>query len=235
MLSINQLKANYSEIIARAEAAALKSDRKFEDIRIIAVSKTHPKEILGNASNAGIRVFGENYVQELEEKYNYFSANKEIEWHFIGHLQRNKAKYIAPFVSYIHTVDSVKLLEELDKRAEENNRILKILLQVNTSGETSKYGCEPEQTIELAENAQNYKHLQLKGLMTIGTFTDSEQQQRKEFSQLRTLLEDINSKLPSLKLTELSMGMTHDFETAIDEGATMIRVGTAIFGERDYR
>ena len=232
--TIQEIKDNYLKIVEKAKNAAKLAGRDLNEIKIIAVSKTQPVEIIENAIDAGIRVFGENYVQELDEKNKHFIKNKALEWHFIGHLQRNKAKVISPYISYIHTVDSERLLNELDQRAKENDRLLNILLQVNTSGEQSKYGCEPSKTIDLAKASLSCKSLVLKGLMTIGTFTDSEKQQRKEFSQLRQLRDEINLHLPSLQLTELSMGMTHDFEVAIDEGATMVRVGTAIFGERDY-
>ncbi len=235
ILTVNELKDNYLSVVDRAKEAAKKADRDFNSIKIVAVSKTHPVEMLENALEAGIERFGENYVQELDEKYAHFSANKEIEWHYIGHLQRNKAKNLAPYVHYIHAVDSERLINELEKRAKAAERTLNILLQANTSCEDSKYGADPSAVPDLYAAAAVKTHLNVIGLMTIGTFTDSEAQQRKEFSLLRSLKEKINAAEPAKPLTELSMGMTHDFETAIDEGATIIRVGTAVFGEREYK
>lgn len=204
-------------------------------VKVIAVSKTKPSDMLHNAYLAGIKVFGENYVQELVDKSEYFKDNSltNIEWHFIGHLQSNKVKYIIPFVDYIHSVDSIKLADEINKRAEQNNKIQKILLQVNTSGEESKSGCEPDEAVYLASAILSLLNIELVGLMTIGTFTDDETQQRKEFSLLRNLRDEINNKL-NINLKELSMGMTNDYPVAIDEGATMVRIGTAYFGERNY-
>lgn len=222
------------EIKSIVDDAISKSNRN-DSVKVIAVSKTKPNEMLENAYHAGIKVFGENYVQELVDKSEYFASKeiKEIEWHFIGHLQSNKVKYIVPFVDYIHSVDSLKLAEEINKRAFNSNKVQKILLQINTSGEESKSGCEPEDAIKLAEEYMKLNNIELVGLMTIGTFTDDEKQQRLEFSLLRNLLNDINSKL-GINLKELSMGMTNDYPIAIDEGATMVRIGTAYFGERNY-
>lgn len=229
------IRERFQQISERVNNALLRAGRKENDAKIIAVSKTHPFELVLEAYNAGIRVFGENYVQEIKDKHQDFESAslEQPEWHFIGHLQSNKVKYISPFVDLIHSCDSFKLAEEIDKRAAQNNRIQKILLQINTSGEYSKSGCEPDEAVFVANNIIKLKNIELLGLMTIGTFTDDESVQRKEFSMLRNKLEVINKSL-GLNLKELSMGMTGDYETAIDEGATMVRIGTALFGPRDY-
>jgi hypothetical protein len=182
-----------------------------------------------------LKYFGENYVTELREKYEQLNAIGVVvpEWHFIGHLQSNKVKYIAEFITMIHSVDSLKLAEEIDKRAQQHGRVIDVLIQINTSGEDSKSGIEPEDATELTEQILNLKNLKLKGLMTIGTFTDDESLQRQEFTLLRNTLNSVNEKLGT-DLNELSMGMTGDYPVAISEGATMVRIGTAIFGERHY-
>lgn len=230
------LKERFEQINFKAQDAAKKAGRNFEDIKIIAVSKTHPAKVLECAFNAGIRTFGENYVQELTDKYEIMhdKGYQGLTWHFIGHLQTNKVRFIAPFVDYIHSVDSYKLAEEINKRAEYFERRINILIQVNTSGEYSKSGCDPDDTSVIISQMMKLSHIDIQGLMTIGTFTDNEKIQRAEFSLLRNILSEVNSKLGT-NLKELSMGMTSDYEIAIDEGATMVRVGTAIFGNRTYK
>jgi len=228
------IKQNISLIKSNIEQVAKKFSRNAEKIKIIAVSKTQSIEAISAAFYAGATIFGENYVQELVEKQSLLSKKGILpEWHFIGHLQTNKVKYIAPFVSLIHSVDSEKLASEISRQAEKNNRTIDILLQINTSGEISKFGCEPDEAINLAERVSSLPNVKLKGLMTIGTFSDDEAIIRKEFRLLRSKLEEINDKL-GLSLNELSMGMSHDYEIAIEEGATMVRIGTAIFGKRHY-
>lgn len=228
------IKQNISLIKSNIEQVAKKFSRNAEKIKIIAVSKTQSIEAISAAFYAGATIFGENYVQELVEKQSLLSAKGILpEWHFIGHLQTNKVKYIAPFISLIHSVDSEKLAYEISRQAEKHNRIIEILLQINTSGESSKFGCEPVEAIYLAEKVCSLPNINLTGLMTIGTFSDDEAIIRKEFRLLRSKLEEINDKL-GLHLNELSMGMSHDYQIAIEEGATMVRIGTAIFGERHY-
>lgn len=228
------IKQNFLLIKSRIEQTAKKFSKNFEKIKIIAVSKTHTPQAIVAAYEAGARIFGENYVQELTEKQKILEEKGMIpEWHFIGHLQTNKVKYIAPFVSLIHSVDSEKLALEISRQAQKHNRTIDILMQVNTSGEISKSGCEPEESVDLAEKIIKIPNIKLLGLMTIGTFSDNETIIRREFRLLKSILDEINSKL-SINLTELSMGMSHDFEIAIEEGSTMVRIGTAIFGERDY-
>ena len=235
-MNFEDIKYNWrkiSEIISRRESECGRLSRP---VRIVPVSKTHPYEVIKWGMEAGIRIFGENYVQELCEKQE--SASREgllPEWHFIGHLQTNKVKYIAPFVSMIHSVDSLHLAEEISKQAEKCGRTIDILLQVNSSGEQSKSGCEPEAIFDLYEQVSKLSNLSLKGLMTIGSFSYDEEVYRGEFRLMKRLLDELNERFPEAKLNELSMGMSGDFEAAIEEGSTMVRIGTAIFGERDYR
>lgn len=233
---MKDIKKRYDGIKKRAKASAINSGRNPDDVKIIAVSKTHPVKELECAYKAGLRCFGENYVQELTDKNDIFHDKgiSGFEWHFIGHLQTNKVRFIAPFVHFIHSVDSFKLADEISKRAIQNERNINILLQINTSGESSKSGCEPDDAIQLIEKILELKNINVIGLMTIGTFTDDETIQRREFSLLRNTLIEVNSQLGT-NLKELSMGMTGDFEVAINEGATMVRVGTAIFGDRIYK
>ncbi len=205
--------------------------------RLIAVSKTQPVEKIKEAYDAGQRLFGENKAQEMLAKYE--ALPKDIEWHMIGHLQTNKVKYIAPFVSLIHSVDSLKVLEEINKQAAKVNRKISCLLQVYIAREETKFGFEPEEIIQLAAvNLQEvYPHIEVKGLMGMATFTDNPQQIRNEFKTLQNLFEKLRSMpMPaSMSMTELSMGMSADYKIAFEEGSTLIRVGTAIFGERNYQ
>ncbi|MEI6090537.1 MAG: YggS family pyridoxal phosphate-dependent enzyme [bacterium] len=229
------LRENWQIVKEKAAKAAISCNRLPEDIKIIAVSKTKPVEMVYAAIEAGMNLFGENYAQELQSKYMAFKEKQiqQPEWHFIGTLQRNNAKYIVPFATMIHSVDSGKLADEINKRAAENNRIIDCLLQVNTSGEYSKSGEDPDQILDLAKEVMRHKNLNVKGLMSIGSFTEDEVISRNEFKILRDCLSLVNAKL-GIDLKELSMGMTHDFHIAIEEGATMVRVGTAIFGNRLY-
>lgn len=230
------LKDNYDIIYEKANQALIKAGRKSEELKIIAVSKTQPAKIVEAAIQSGINILGENYIQELTDKYNIITDKgiHNVEWHFIGNLQTNKIRFISPFIDYVHSVDTLKAANELNIRAGYSARKIKILFQINTSKEDSKSGCTPDMAVELTAAVKEFENIELQGLMTIGTFTDNEKIQRYEFSLLRSVLENINSQL-GMNLKELSMGMTGDFETAIDEGSTMIRVGTAIFGSRTYK
>lgn len=234
MNEIENIRQIDKEIKKNIEKALSKSQRE-DNVIVIAVSKTHPVEIIQQAIAAGIINFGENYVQELIEKYDYFEKNnlKQPEWHYIGHLQSNKVKQIVGKVKLIHSVDSLKLAEEVNKRSENINIIQKILLQINTSDEESKSGCDKNDAVEIVEKILKLKNIEIQGLMTIGTFTDDETIQRKEFSILRNTLNEINKKL-NINLKSLSMGMSSDYIIAIEEGATYIRIGTTYFGSRNY-
>jgi PLP dependent protein len=202
--------------------------------RLIAVSKTKPIEVLQEAYEAGQRMFGENKVQEMERKHE--ALPKDIEWHLIGHLQTNKVKYIAPFVSLIHSVDSVKLLEEIDKQGKKINRIVPCLLQVYIAHEETKFGFSEEDVLDLIDHyPTSFTHVKIMGLMGMATFTDHQDQIRKEFKRLKQLFEKIKGKElpPSIQMKELSMGMSADYRIAVEEGSTLVRVGAAVFGERN--
>lgn len=205
-------------------------------VKLIAVSKTHPKEIIQEVYELGHRIFGENKAQELKEKYK--ELPKDILWHMIGHLQRNKVKYIAPFVSMIHSVDSLKLLKEINKEALKNNRVIDCLLQIYIAKEDTKFGLEESEAIELlnSEEFSKLKNVRICGLMGIGSITDNREETRKEFKGLNNIFQRIKEEFFSNKdyFSEISMGMSLDYDIAIKEGSTMIRVGSLIFGEREY-
>ncbi|MGY6520703.1 MAG: YggS family pyridoxal phosphate-dependent enzyme [Mongoliitalea sp.] len=204
---------------------------------LVAVSKTKPNELLMEAYEAGVRDFGENKVQEMSEKAEQLP--KDIRWHMIGHLQRNKVKYLAPFVHLIHSVDSLKLLREIDKEAKKNERIIQVLLQVYIAKEESKFGLDEDELRALLKNPElaQLDHVKIIGLMGMATYTEDEAQIRTEFRYLKNLFESLtNEVLPSnVELKELSMGMSGDYLLAQEEGSTMVRVGSAIFGERNYQ
>lgn len=204
--------------------------------RLIAVSKTQRTEKILEAYHAGQRVFGENKVQELSTKYE--ALPKDIQWHMIGHLQSNKVKYITPFISLIHSVDSVKLLQEIDKQARKANRIIDCLLQIHIAAEETKFGFSEEEAFQLfqSETITHLSNIKITGLMGMATLTENVDQVRKEFRGLRSLFEKIKSQYANdrVDMKELSMGMSSDYTIAIEEGSTFIRIGTAIFGERNY-
>ena len=200
------------------------------DVCLVAVSKTKPNELLLEAYDAGMRNFGENYIQELVEKETILP--KDINWHFIGHLQRNKVKYIAPFAHLIHGVDSLKLLQEINKQAQKNNRIISVLLQVHIAKEESKFGFNISdlQSPELLTSLFSLNSVEIKGLMGMSTNTDNTDQVEQEFRSLNTLYLNLKKSYP--KLNTLSMGMSGDYKLAIECGSTMVRVGSSIFGYR---
>ena len=197
-----------------------------EGITLVAVSKTKPVSDIEKAYNSGQLIFGENKVQELVEKHNKLPKN--IQWHMIGHLQTNKVKFIAPFVSLIHGVDSEKLLKEIDKRAKQNNRIIDCLLQVHITRESTKFGFSSEEIKDIIPKLESYKNVNIIGLMGMATFTKNETQIKEEFS----FLSDIYKR--HKQMNTLSMGMSGDYKIAIDYGSTMIRIGSTIFGNRNY-
>lgn len=209
---------------------------KNPECKLIAVSKTKPIEDLQEAYAAGIRDFGENKVQEIQAKQPQMPA--DTRWHMIGHLQSNKVKYIAPFVHLIHGVDSFKLLKEIDKQGKKSNRVIPVLLQIHIAEEETKFGFDQTELEEIliSEEFLQLTHVQIKGLMGMATFTENESQIRKEFYGLKQLFESLKSKaLPAfVQLEELSMGMSGDYQIAQEEGSTMVRIGSAIFGARNY-
>jgi PLP dependent protein len=201
--------------------------------RLVAVTKTKPVAMLLEAYDAGCKVFGENKVQEMTEKYE--ALPKDIEWHMIGHLQTNKVKYMAPFVSLVHSVDSARLLKEIDKQAAKNARIIDCLLQIHIAEEESKFGLSQEEALALlcSEEFAGMRHVHVVGLMGMATNTDSESQIRKEFRGLRKFFDSLKTiENEKVTMRELSMGMSGDYPIAVEEGSTLVRVGSAIFGAR---
>lgn len=213
--------------------AALKNSTSKEEVSLIAVSKTKPVSMLEKAYEAGIRDFGENKVQEILEKYPVLP--KDIRWHMIGHLQRNKVKYIIDKVSLIHSVDSLRLAEEISKEAVKHDLTMPILIEVNIAAEESKYGFAPDQVLPAVYQISTLKNIEIKGLMTVAPFVENPEENRKYFKQIRELSVDIlKENIDNVCMDILSMGMTGDYEVAIEEGANMVRIGTGIFGERNY-
>lgn len=204
-----------------------------EKVTLVAVSKFKPAEDIMEAYGRGQRVFGESRALELKDKFE--KLPKDIEWHFIGHLQTNKIKYIAPFVKLIHAVDSLNLLKEIDLHAKKNNRIIECLLQVHISKEDTKFGFTPDECRETAETVAELglENVKVKGLMGMATFTDDMEEVRNEFRTLKTLFDELKDNV--LKdIDTLSMGMSEDYGIAVEEGTTMVRIGSLIFGERQY-
>ncbi|HYF03627.1 MAG TPA: YggS family pyridoxal phosphate-dependent enzyme [Patescibacteria group bacterium] len=229
------LLSNYQSVLKQITTVLHRIGRT-EKVTIIAVSKTQPISILEESLKENITIFGENYAQEFRQKAQYFQENAHDpatipEWHFIGHLQTNKVKYVVPYARMIHSIDSLKLAQEISKHAVKLNRSIEILIQPNTSGEHSKTGCQPEEVPVLAEEVLKLPNLIASGLMTIPA-AENDDASRREFAMLRRMRDELQEKFGGEYFHHLSMGMSHDFEIAIEEGATIVRIGTAIFGER---
>jgi pyridoxal phosphate enzyme (YggS family) len=202
-------------------------------VTLVAVSKTKPVADIIEAYNAGQRIFGENKIQEMAEKWEQMP--KDAEWHMIGHVQTNKVKYMAPFVSLVHGVDSLKLLKEINKQAKKNNRVINCLLQMHIAEEETKFGMDEKELEELlaSEEFAQMENIKVKGLMGMATFTDNEQQIAKEFTQLKAIFDNLkNHPVPNSEISVLSMGMSGDYKIAIEYGSTMVRIGSSIFGMR---
>jgi hypothetical protein len=226
------LRQRLEKIKARIQQAAEACGRDAESVRLVAVSKTVAPEAVLEALEAGVTDLGENYVQEAREKFKAL-VQYPVSWHFIGHLQSNKAKYAVRLFDLIHSVDSLKLARELDKQAAKVDKIQQILVQVNTSGEETKSGIAADETTTLIQEISQMKNLSVQGLMTMPPYFYQPEKVRPFFAALRKLRDEIDSRrIPNVSMAELSMGMTGDFEVAIQEGATLVRIGTAIFGER---
>lgn len=214
-------------------AACKRANRNRDEVTLIAVSKTKPVSMLNEVYHEGIRCFGENKVQELTEKYDRLP--EDVKWHLIGHLQRNKVKYIIDKVELIHSVDSIRLAETIEQEAAKRNVIANILIEVNVAEEDSKFGLKVEDVLPIVEEIAKFPHIRIKGLMTIAPYVENPEENRNVFASLQKLSVDIAEKnIDNVSVEILSMGMTNDYEVAIEEGATMVRVGTGIFGERDY-
>jgi hypothetical protein len=223
---------NIVAIRQRIVDACARTGRDASRVKLVAVAKTFPAVFVQEALASGVQDVGENYVQELlSKRQELYDAG--VRWHFIGHLQSNKVRRIVPWIYLIHAVDSEGLIREIDRRAAETGRVIDCLVEVNTTGEHSKFGVEPDGVLPLVRSTADLPNVRIAGLMTIGPFLPDPEGSRPMFRQLRQLRDDANEKgMTRVPMTELSMGMTGDFEVAIEEGATLIRVGTAIFGSR---
>ena len=225
------LKDNLKDVQRRIGEACRRSERDPKEVTLVAVSKQKPLSDIEELTEAGQMEYGENYVQELCEKYEKIS--RPVNWHMIGHLQRNKVKYLIDKVVLIHSVDSLSLAEQIEKEAAKRGKIAEILIQVNVAHEETKYGLDPQTVIDLADQISRLPHVHVRGLMTSAPYVQDPEENRGYFRVLHQLFIDIRRKnIDNISMDILSMGMTNDFEVAIEEGATMIRVGTAIFGER---
>lgn len=226
------MKTRIQGIRERIAAAAKRCGRSPDDVKLVAVSKTVPADRVKTAIHAGVNALGENYIQEARDKFAVLGT-EPVTWHFIGHLQSNKAKYAVRIFDLIHSVDSIKLARELDRQAARNGKIQDILVQVNTGKEATKSGIYAEEALELVRRVAEFESLSVKGLMTLPPFFDAPERVRPFFRALRELRDRIrNEAIPRVSMDALSMGMTGDFEAAIEEGATLVRIGTAIFGAR---
>lgn len=213
--------------------ACERSGRSRSEVTLIAVSKTKPVTMIREVMAHGIQDFGENKAQEIVDKTSQIT--EPLRWHMIGHLQRNKVKYIADRVFMIHSVDSLRLAKEIDKEAAKCSRVIPILIEVNVAGEESKFGVSVEETLPLIQSAAQFPNIRISGLMTIAPFVENPEENRRIFRTLRKLYIDIKTKnIDNVYMEYLSMGMTNDYEVAIEEGASFVRVGTGIFGERNY-
>lgn len=227
------IRQNLYEVRTNIENVCKKAKRDTDEVTLIAVSKTKPVEMLQEAYAEGCRDFGENKVQELVDKYEVMP--KDIKWHMIGHLQRNKVKYIVDKVYMIHSVDSLRLAEEISKEACKKNVTVSVLIEVNVAGEETKYGVMPSELEELVRQIAVLPGIAVKGLMTIAPFVDDPEDNRRYFASLKQLSVDITKKnIDNITMNVLSMGMTGDYTVAIEEGASFVRIGTGIFGERQY-
>jgi len=236
---MSEVRENFLRVMERIEKAAQRVGRDPREIKLVAVSKTVETTRIKEAIEAGVSILGENYVQEAKRKIEEigrpacterFGEGRPVAWHFIGHLQSNKAKYAVQLFEMVHSLDSIPLAEELNRRAEQADRMIKVLIEINLSGEGTKFGTDEEKILNLAKTVLQLHHLSLEGLMTMPPYFDSPEMSRPYYIKLRELKERLVRE--GIPMRELSMGMSNDFEIAIEEGATYVRVGTAIFGPR---
>ena len=223
------IKNNLEIINEKIKKATLKTNRNPEEIKLVAVTKTATIEQIKEAISVGVKIIGENKVQEAKEKYQILST--DIEWHLVGHLQTNKVKYAIEIFDLIHSVDSIKLAKEIDKRSLQFGMITNVLVEVNVSGEETKYGIKPEEVEPFLEEISEFSRIKVRGLMTIAPIVEDKEEVRPYFRKLRKLFEKIKiENMKNIRMDYLSMGMTEDFEAAIEEGANMVRIGRGIFG-----
>ena len=225
---MSTIRDNLSRVRERIERAAQRAGRDPKGINLVAVSKTVEVARIKEAIEAGVLILGENYIQEAQKKIE--AIGKPVSWHFIGHLQSNKARYAVRLFDVVHSTDSIPLAEELNRRAEQEERVIRVMIEVNLSREATKFGTDEERMFSLAKRIQDLKHLSLEGLMTMPPYFDSPEMSRPYYVALRELKERMIKE--GVPMKELSMGMSNDFEIAIEEGATYVRIGTAIFGPR---
>ncbi len=222
----------------RIARACKRADRSSDEITIVAISKTFPMQAIESGKAAGLDHFGENRARQLRDKAKAQPGAFEggdLKWHMVGHLQRNKAKFVARHADWFDALDSPRLAKELNKRAAKNDRVIPCLVQVNITGEGQKYGLDPDDTHEYLDHCARYDHLAIKGLMALASFVEDPEDVRGEFKRMRELFETYDAAdNPRVEMQELSIGMSNDFEVAIEEGSTMLRLGTSIFGPRDY-
>lgn len=224
---------NLEQVRKNIDEACRMAGRDPKEVTLIAVSKTKPVSMLKEAYDAGARCFGENKVQEIMDKHPQLP--EDIQWHMIGHLQRNKVKYIVDKVSMIHSVDSLRLAQTIEQEAAKHNVCVPVLLEVNVAQEESKFGLKMDEVLPFIETIADFPHIKVQGLMTIAPYVENAEDNRDFFRQLKKLSVDIEAKnINNVSMSVLSMGMTGDYQVAVQEGATMVRVGTGIFGERNY-
>ena len=224
---------NLEQVRKNIDEACRMAGRDPKEVTLIAVSKTKPVSMLKEAYDAGARCFGENKVQEIMDKHPQLP--EDIQWHMIGHLQRNKVKYIVDKVSMIHSVDSLRLAQTIEQEAAKHNVCVPVLLEVNVAQEESKFGLKMDEVLPLIDTIADFPHIKVQGLMTIAPYVENAEDNRDFFRQLKKLSVDIEAKnINNVSMSVLSMGMTGDYQVAVQEGATMVRVGTGIFGERNY-
>ena len=229
------IKENIKKVKDIIAETCIKCNRKTEDITVVAVSKTFDTAKIIEAYENGLKNFGENYVQEFLKKHEELSNKKDIKWHFIGHLQTNKIKHIYDKVHLLHTLDSIKLAEKLNNTLKKNNKVLNALIQINIGEDPNKYGINKEEITKFLDKVSSFKNLKIKGLMTITPFFDNPEKVRPFYREMKKIFDKVfNYSADNIEIKELSMGMTNDFHIAIEEGATIIRIGTAIFGKREY-
>ena len=230
-----KLTTNLNQVKKNIKKAAAKAGRDFREIKLLAVSKNQDIESIKILAEAGVKFFGENRVQELEEKNEKLLAeNIELDWHFIGHLQRNKVKYLMRMSNcrMIESIDSFRLAKEVNKRAKKNERKIPVLIEINIAGDENKFGITPDKAEEFLKKINNFDYLKIEGLMTVLPYLDDSEELRSYFKEMKKLFDQLSKEV--IPLNELSMGMTNDYQIAVEEGATSVRVGTAIFGEREY-
>ena len=229
--SMRSIEENIEDVWSRIERAAEKTGRGKEDIKLVAVTKTVEPARIKEAINCGIQIIGENRVQEAESKFDMIA--EKVERHLVGHLQTNKAKKAVELFDFIQSVDSERIAQEISRRASQKGKVMPVLVEVNTSAEETKFGIEPHQVLPLMESISDLKGIRIEGLMTIGLFSDDPEYTRPCFKRLKAIFDQLKQeRIPNVDMSYLSMGMTSDFEVAIQEGSNMVRVGTAIFGAR---